>query len=144
MPPEGDNATSRQAILLPTGPFRSILPGMKIKQLHAFLVRVPQKPPIAPYQSRYRASSEKEALIIRLETDTGLVGWGETPVDWINQSFKGNPEERMRAEAVTVPSIAGGGWSPFAVERFYAESRLGSYLTSGVEMAMWDLMGQAT
>src|SRR5262245_22623492 len=109
---------------------------MKITQLQSFLVRIPQKPPIAPYQSRYRASSEKEALIIRLETDTGLVGWGETPVDWINQSFKGNPEERMRAETL--------GRHPFDLERLYAESTLGSYLTSGVEMAMWDLMGQAT
>ena len=109
---------------------------MKITQLHSFLVRIPQKPPIAPYQSRYRATSEKESLIIRLETDTGLVGWGETPVDWINKSYAGNPEEALRRAAV--------GRDPFDLERFYAESKLGSYLTSGVEMAMWDLMGQAT
>jgi L-alanine-DL-glutamate epimerase-like enolase superfamily enzyme len=30
------------------------------------------------------------------------------------------------------------------VESWYAENTLGSYLASGVEMAMWDLMGQAT
>lgn len=109
---------------------------MKIKQLHSVLVRIPQKPPIAPYQSRYRATSEKEAVIIRLETDTGLVGWGETPVDWINQSYSGNPEELLRRAAV--------GRDPFDLERFCAESTLGSYLTSGIEMAMWDLIGQAT
>jgi L-alanine-DL-glutamate epimerase-like enolase superfamily enzyme len=109
---------------------------MKIKQLHSTLVRIPQKPPIAPYQSRYRATSAKEALIVRLETDTGLVGWGETPVDWINKSFAGNPEELLRREVV--------GRDPFDLERFYAESKLGHYLTSGVEMAMWDLMGLAT
>src|SRR5262245_47357363 len=105
---------------------------MKITQLHSTLVRVPRKPPIAPYQSRYRATSEKESLIIRLETDTGLVGWGETPVDWINKSYAGNPEEALRRAAV--------GRDPFDIERFYAESTLGSYLTSGVEMAMWDLI----
>jgi L-Ala-D/L-Glu epimerase len=109
---------------------------MKITRLDSFLVRIPQKPPIAPYQSRYRASSEKEGLIVRLETDNSLVGWGETPVDWINNSFTGNPEERMRQEAV--------GRDPFDIERFYAESKLGSYLTSAVEMAMWDLIGHAT
>src|SRR5262245_54632479 len=109
---------------------------MKITQLHSTLVRIPQKPPIAPYQSRYRATSEKEAVIIRLGTDTGLVGWGETPVDWINKSYAGNPEEALRRVAV--------GRDPFDLERFYAESTLGSYLTSGIEMAMWDLMGQAT
>jgi L-alanine-DL-glutamate epimerase-like enolase superfamily enzyme len=109
---------------------------MKIIQLHALLVRVPQKPPIAPYQSRYRATSEKEALLIRLETDTGLVGWGETPVDWINKSFEGAPEDLLRRQVL--------GRDPFDLEAWYAETELGSYLSSGVEMAMWDLIGQAT
>ena len=47
---------------------------MKITDLHALRVRIPQKPPIAPYQSRYRAGASKEALLVRLATDTGLVG----------------------------------------------------------------------
>ena len=54
---------------------------MKITQLNALRVRIPQKPPIAPYQNRYRAGTYKEALLVRLETDSGLVGWGETPDD---------------------------------------------------------------
>jgi L-alanine-DL-glutamate epimerase-like enolase superfamily enzyme len=109
---------------------------MKITQLHACLVRIPQKPPIAPYQSRYRATSEKEALLIRLETDTGLVGWGETPVDWINKSFEGAPEDLLRRQVL--------GRDPFDLEAWYAENTLGSYLASGVEMAFWDLIGHAT
>jgi L-alanine-DL-glutamate epimerase-like enolase superfamily enzyme len=109
---------------------------MKIAQLNAVLVRIPQKPPIAPYQSRYRATSEKEALLVRLETDTGLVGWGETPVDWINKSFEGAPEDLLHRQAV--------GRDPFDLEAWYAENTLGPYLASGVEMAMWDLMGKAT
>jgi L-alanine-DL-glutamate epimerase-like enolase superfamily enzyme len=109
---------------------------MKITQLHALRVRVPQKPPIAPYQSRYRATSAKDALLVRLETDTGLVGWGETPEDWLNKSYEGTPEEALRRQAV--------GRSPFDLEAWYAENTLGSYLASGVEMAMWDLVGKAT
>src|SRR5262249_18807789 len=109
---------------------------MKITQLHALRVRIPQKPPIAPYQSRYRATSHKEALLVRLETDSGLVGWGETPDDWINRSFEGTPEDRLRAQVL--------GRSPFDMEAWYAESTLGSYLASAVEMAMWDLVGRAT
>src|SRR5262245_27234592 len=109
---------------------------MKITHLHAVLVRVPQKPPVAPYQSRYRATSEKEALLIRLETDTGLVGWGETPIDWLTKSFEGAPEELLRRQVL--------GRDPFDLEAWYAENTLGSYLASGVEMGFWDLIGKAT
>lgn len=108
---------------------------MKIAKLDAFLVRIPQKPPIAPYQSRYRATSEKEALILRLETDTGLVGWGETPVDWLNKSYEGTPEDLLRKHVI--------GRDPFEIEAWYAENPVGSYLTSGVEMACWDIVGKA-
>src|SRR5437868_14710802 len=106
---------------------------MKITQLHSTLVRIPQKPPIAPYQSRYRATSEKESVIIRLETDKGLVGWGETPVDWINKSYEGAPADLLRNAAL--------GRDPFDLEAWYAENTVGSYLASGVEMALWDIMG---
>jgi L-alanine-DL-glutamate epimerase-like enolase superfamily enzyme len=109
---------------------------MKITQLHALRVRIPQKPPIAPYLSRYRATSAKECILVRLETDTGLVGWGETPEDWLTKTFEGTPEDRMRQQAV--------GRDPFDVEAFYAENTLGSFLASGVEMAMWDIIGKAT
>src|SRR5438067_8085350 len=98
---------------------------MKITGLHAFRVRIPQTPPIAPYQSRYRASSHKEALLIRLETDGGLVGWGETPDDWIGKSYAGVPEERLRGQVL--------GRDPFDLEAWYADNTLGSYLASGVE-----------
>src|SRR6516164_7556326 len=108
---------------------------MKIKQLSAMRVRIPQKAPIAPYQNRYRAGTHKESLLIRLETDNGLVGWGETPDDWINRSFEGTPEDRLRGQAL--------GRDTFDIEAWYAENTLGSYLASGVEMAMWDIIGKA-
>ncbi|MCC6420116.1 MAG: mandelate racemase/muconate lactonizing enzyme family protein [Gemmataceae bacterium] len=109
---------------------------MKITRLDAVSVRIPQKPPIAPYQSRYRATSAKDALLVRLETDAGLVGWGETPVDWLSKSFEGTPTDRLRPQVV--------GRDPFAVEAWYAENTLGPFLASAVEMAMWDLIGHAT
>jgi len=58
-------------------------------------VRIPQKAPIAPYQSRYRATSFKEALLVRLETDNGLVGWGETPDDRLSRSYESTPESQL-------------------------------------------------
>src|SRR5438552_4783980 len=109
---------------------------MKIAQLNALRVRIPQKPPIAPYQSRYRATSAKEALLVRLETDTGLAGRGETPEDWLTRTFEGTPDDRLRGQVL--------GRDPFDLEAWYAENSLGSYLASAVEMALWDLIGQAT
>jgi L-alanine-DL-glutamate epimerase-like enolase superfamily enzyme len=109
---------------------------VKITRLDALRVRIPQKPPIAPYQNRYRAGTSKEALLIRVESDTGVVGWGETPDDWIDRSFEGTPTDRLRQAVV--------GRDPFDLEAWYAENTLGSYLCSGVEMACWDVMGKAT
>jgi L-Ala-D/L-Glu epimerase len=109
---------------------------MKITQLHAVRVRIPQRPPIAPYQSRYRAGTHKEALLVRLESDTGLAGWGETPDDWINKSFEGTPTDSLRQQVL--------GRDPFDLEAWYAENTLGPFLASAVEMAMWDLIGKAT
>src|SRR5207302_7143570 len=83
-------------------------PAMKITTLHALRVRIPQKPPIAPYQNRYQAGTHKESLLVRLETDTGLTGWGETPDDWINRSFEGTPEELLRSQVL--------GRDPFNIE----------------------------
>jgi L-alanine-DL-glutamate epimerase-like enolase superfamily enzyme len=108
---------------------------MKITQLRAVRVRIPQKPPIAPYQSRYRASSHKEALLVGLETDKGIVGWGETPDDWIHKSFTGTPEETLREQVL--------GRDPCNLEAWYAENTLGTYLASAVEMAFWDIIGKA-
>ncbi len=109
---------------------------MRITRLNALTVSIPQKPPVAPYQSRYRATSTKEALLVRLETDTGLVGWGETPVDWIHKSFEGTPADLLSSQVV--------GRDPFDLEAWYAENTLGPFLASAVEMAMWDLIGHAT
>lgn len=109
---------------------------MKITQLHSLVVRIPQKPPIAPYQSRYKAGTEKDAVLVRLECDNGTVGWGECPTDWINKTFEGAAEDPLRRQVV--------GRDPFALETWYAENTLGPFLASAVEMAMWDVIGKTT
>jgi L-Ala-D/L-Glu epimerase / N-acetyl-D-glutamate racemase len=111
---------------------------MKIKSIQSWLVDIPQKPPIAPYQNRYKAGTSKEALIIRIETDDGTVGWGEAPQRWIEgKPFDGTEGQFVQAQLA--------GWGPFEVERLYLEGDIRDvFLLSGVEMAFWDIMGKAT
>ncbi len=110
--------------------------GMKITSVETFLVDVPQKPPIAPYQSRYRPGSSTSALLIRLETDDGLVGWGETPQRYLGEQLTGLEAVALREKLL--------GRDGAAIEALYNEWGFdGGYVQSGVEMAMWDLLGKA-
>ena len=110
---------------------------MKITHVDTFLVEVPQKYPIAPYQSRYRAASSKKALLVRLETDTGLIGWGETPQRYLGEQLTG--QESLILSKILL------GKDPSAIEAMYVDWQLdGGYLQSCVEMAMWDILGKAS
>src|SRR5437762_2014418 len=109
---------------------------MKITGVESFFVEVPQKPPIAPYHSRYRGQSTTKSILIRIETDTGLVGWGETPQIYLGTQLTGREAIDLR------PALL--GLDPTAIAGFYADLDLGStYLQSAVEMALWDVTGQA-
>lgn len=109
---------------------------MKITGVESFLIEVPQKPPIAPYHSRYRGQSSKLAILVRLETDTGLVGWGETPQAYLGEQMTGLEAEALRPLLV--------GLDPTAVMAVYYDLRFPNlFLQSAVEMAMWDLAGKA-
>ena len=115
---------------------------MKITAVDSFVIDVPQLP-IAPYASRYISTSRTGALLIRLTTDSGLVGWGEapqklpikTPIYDSGQPFNGHEAEALRGILI--------GQDPTDIERLYYEKQLdGGYVQSAVEMAMWDLLGK--
>ena len=108
---------------------------MMITGVESFFVEVPQKPPIAPYHSRYRGQSSKKSILIRLETDNGLVGWGETPQVYLGTQLTGR-------EAVPLRPIL-LGLDPTAVMAVYTDLNFDHlYIQSAVEMAMWDLAGK--
>ncbi len=109
---------------------------MKISEVDTFLVEVPQKYPIAPYQSRYRPQSSKKSVLVRIETDAGITGWGETPQRYLGEQFTG-VEGRALADRLK-------GRDPTALEAIYhGDWNLdGEHLQSAVEMAMWDILGK--
>lgn len=144
---------------------------MQIRGVDTFLVEVPQRYPIAPYQSRYRAASSTKALLVRLTTDSSLVGWGETPQRYLGEQLTGHEAEALR------PALVGRDPRDFeALDHLAAEiggdssggaanvnsSRVepgrdssggaacdtppgldGTYVQSAVEMACWDLTGKS-
>jgi L-alanine-DL-glutamate epimerase-like enolase superfamily enzyme len=76
--------------------------------------------------------------LARIETDEGIVGWGETPqrLSFQNaRSFTGEEAAQLRPLVI--------GRDPTAIEELYAEWGIeGAYLQSLVEMACWDILGK--
>lgn len=108
---------------------------MKITNVETMLVDVPQKYPIAPYRSRYRATSSTAKLLVRLDTDADIDGWGEAPQRYLGEPFTGREAETLRPRLI--------GRDATGIEGLYAEAGLdGGYVQSAVEMAMWDILGK--
>ena len=55
---------------------------MKITDVTVTIVEIPQIPPIAPYRSHVRTSSTTCSAIVRVDTDEGIIGWGEHNVNF--------------------------------------------------------------
>ncbi len=110
---------------------------MKIDSVQTWLIDVPQIAPIAPYENRYRAGTSSAALIVRVETDGGIVGWGETPQRLYVDAgpFSGAEGDELNSRLQ--------GWDPFEIERLYVDAGLqDDHLQSGIEMALWDIAGK--
>lgn len=108
---------------------------MKITGVETFLVEVPQKYPIAPYRSRYRPQSSTKSYLVRIETDAGLVGWGETPQRYLGEQLTGREAEQLRPLLI--------GRDATAIDALHGDKILdGGYLQSAVEMACWDVTGK--
>jgi L-alanine-DL-glutamate epimerase-like enolase superfamily enzyme len=111
---------------------------MRIIAVDTFVIDVPQKHPVAPYQSRYVATSRTGALLVRIETDRGHTGWGESPqlMAFHNRTpYTGREAEQLR------PLLLGRDAS--AIEALYADVGISDpYLQSAVEMACWDTLGK--
>lgn len=101
-----------------------------------------------PAKWRMRASYSEtiDTCIVKVETDDGLVGWGEAKAPVAPEAAQ-TIVEQLLAPIVT-------GCDPFDVqvlwEKMYSTMRLRGHLSgffleaiSGVDIALWDLMGKA-
>jgi len=130
---------------------------MKVKALDTYFLSAPLPQPVRTSTSTIARVSE---LIVKLTTDSGLVGIGEAHGPFLSQ---GGPDA-MKAvgqilERVT-PLVV--GQDPFSVERVWQDLFALTYTSvrgvptlahqrrqlvtaiSAIDIAMWDLMGKAT
>ncbi len=108
---------------------------MRVTDVGVTVVEVPQIAPIAPYRSHVRSSSTTMSAIVRLETDEGLVGWGEHNVNFLPDVSGASMQADARAWMI--------GRDALNLQAFHQDCRLDTRLKSGIELAMWDLKGKA-
>ena len=117
---------------------------MEITDVSATTVAVPvtdlEEPlGIAPYVTNHGQVEEMERVLVRVETDEGISGWGEMRV------FLSPTATEAIIEDGIGPLIE--GQSPFAVERLrrqvFVEYTTVEMFFAGVEVACWDIVGKA-
>ncbi|MGW4525362.1 mandelate racemase/muconate lactonizing enzyme family protein [Amycolatopsis sp. NPDC004378] len=110
---------------------------MKITEVDALVVNLPLT---NPFTSSFETKTGETRTVVRLRTDTGVTGWGETM--W------GRPV----AELVRKLGASLVGTSPFALEAFHRRHHmvpffhgyLGYAALAALDVACWDLIGHVT
>ncbi|MEV6643729.1 enolase C-terminal domain-like protein [Amycolatopsis sp. NPDC051371] len=110
---------------------------MKITEVDAWVVNLPLT---NPFTSSFETKTGETRTVVRLRTDTGVTGWGETM--W------GRPV----AELVRKLGAELIGRSPFELEAFHRRHHmvpffhgyLGYAALAALDVACWDLMGHVT
>lgn len=92
-----------------------------------------------------KVASEQDATIVRIETDTGLVGWGEQ-CGFSPRYIAAHGPGARAALALLAPAVI--SLDPRAVQRVYdtmdGELKGHDYAKAAIDMACWDLWGRAT
>ena len=116
---------------------------MKITDVEALYLRLPE--------IQARTDSSQDALLIRVTTDAGIVGWGE--VDGCPWVVKAIVEAPMSHTLVTGLRQVLVGEDPLEIERLWRKmyqstlyyGREGAVIQAmaGVDLALWDIKGKA-
>jgi len=121
---------------------------MKIVDVRTTIVAVPQRREYrSSWRRGYQGSTPQIAVLVELETDTGLVGIGESPA-----VYAGRPEVTVAMIDAVRDLLIGADPLEHDIvrHRIYAETGMAhlgtqglSWAISGVDTALWDLVGRA-
>lgn len=117
---------------------------MKITQVEAIVLKLPQV--------SASCDGTQDSCLVRVATDTGLVGWGE--VDSCPTAVKAVIDAPLSHQICNGLANAIVGCNPLAIEvctqrmqqaaNYYGRSGLGVHAMAGINMALWDLAGKAS
>jgi L-alanine-DL-glutamate epimerase-like enolase superfamily enzyme len=117
---------------------------MEVRDVEAIPVAVAVKPleaefGLAPYVSNHDAVSSVDRVLVRVETTTGVVGWGEM------LAAMGSPAATVAVlEEVVAPALVGHRVDrirAFVEEFYHPYVRIDPFL-GAVETALWDALGR--
>jgi len=113
---------------------------MKIIDVKAYPVSIPLVPPVSPYGLSRTEVTASSTLIVEVDTDESIVGWGETRI-----LFSAKVDEFMIREYFKPILI---NKDPFNVEKLVKSFQYrglhhrANSMIAGIEMALWDIMGK--
>lgn len=116
---------------------------MKITDIEAFAVNVPLVPfedgGIAPYVTNHNSLTDMDRVLVRVDTDVGISGWGEVRVFLTPEATVSIIEDGIRPHVL--------GQSPFELEKLrrqvFIEYANADMFFSPVEVACWDIVGKS-
>jgi L-alanine-DL-glutamate epimerase-like enolase superfamily enzyme len=113
-------------------------PGVKITAVHAYPLR---------YQEPNDSLMWRHVTLVKIETDAGLVGWGECISQWPEAALA----VRVLIEKGFGPLLVGKDPTRNAVlfremkahNWWYGDTGMANFAVSAVDIALWDLKGKA-
>ncbi|WP_049892877.1 mandelate racemase/muconate lactonizing enzyme family protein [Natronococcus jeotgali] len=116
---------------------------MKITDIQAFAVNVPLVPfedgGIGPYVTNHNSLDDMDRVLVRVDTDEGVSGWGEVRVFLTPEATVSIIEDGIRPLVV--------GQSPFELEKLrrqvFIEYANADMFFAPVEVACWDIVGKS-
>ena len=82
-------------------------------------------------------------VFVKLDTDEGLVGWGEATVEWKTRAVVGCVEDLASLIVGEDPRRIEHLWQMMVRQHFFRPGMVETSAISGVEHACWDILGKS-
>jgi L-alanine-DL-glutamate epimerase-like enolase superfamily enzyme len=117
---------------------------MKIARIESFVIRVPYQHGGPYWTVGGKAWNTMDTLLVRVQTDFGAVGWGES------FGFNAIASTKTALDEIVAPLFIGQDPGNIAELNFQAQQKLQNFgrtgamifALSGIDIALWDIAGQ--